>query len=211
MNAQKNTWTTAELIILKELNSPGRVQDYLDQIPYNSTTETRSPKWMMIKKRAHCVEGALFAAFCLRRLGHKPLVIDMRAVNDDDHVIAVYQKNHRWGAIAKSNFTTLRLREPVYKSIRELVMSYFDFYFNSLGEKTLRAYSTPLDLSRFDQQEWETTEADLEFISMHLDNMRHYNLLLPGQDKKLLKVSPYLIEAGMIGTNPDGLFKPKKS
>ncbi len=133
------SWTKEELKFLDQLNTPLKIQQYLDSISYNATHETNSPRWVMRKKRAHCVEGALFAAACLENQDFRPMVVDMRAENDDDHVIAVYNIDGCWGAIAKSNFTVIRQREPVYKSVRELVMSYFDFYFNSLGEKTLRA------------------------------------------------------------------------
>ncbi len=204
-------WTKEETKFLEELSSPSKIQAYLDSIPYNPTHETNSPRWVIRKNRAHCVEGALFAAACLQYHGGRPLVVDMRAENDDDHVIAVYKLDGCWGAIAKSNFTVIRLREPVYKSIRELVMSYFDFYFNSFGEKTLRAYSLPLDLKKFDKQNWQTTDQDLEFISSHLDTIRHYPIIKPEQVSKLVKVSPSLFEAGMLGSNPEGLYKPKSS
>lgn len=208
MNNSDALWTKEEHKFLNQLDTPLKIQDYIDSIAYNAAHETNSPRWVMRKKRAHCVEGALFAAACLQNMGFRPLILDLRAVNDDDHVIAVYKQDDWWGAIAKSNFTVIRLREPVYKSIRELVMSYFDFYFNSIGEKTLRAYSLPLDLRKFDKEIWQTTDRDLEFISTHLDNMRHYPILSSGQARKLMKVSPSLLEAGLIGSNPEGLFKP---
>ncbi|MEZ5083939.1 MAG: hypothetical protein R2750_10900 [Bacteroidales bacterium] len=208
MNNPEALWTKEEQNFINQLDTPLKIQDYIDSIPYNATHETNSPRWVMRKKRAHCVEGALFAAACLQNIGFRPLVLDMRAVNDDDHVIAVYKQADCWGAIAKSNFTVIRLREPVYRSIRELVMSYFDFYFNSIGEKTLRAYSLPLDLRKFDKQNWQTTDQDLEFISTYLDSMRHHPIISSNQADKLMKVSPSLLKAGMMGSNPEGLFKP---
>ena len=129
----------------------------------------------MIRKRsAHCFEGALFAAAALQFIGYKPLIVDMRAVNDDDHVIAVFKEDGHWGAVAKSNFTSLRYREPVYRSLRELVMSYFDFFFNTNGYKSLRSYSLPFDLSAFESRKWTTTDEDLEYIGDKLESLRHF-------------------------------------
>src|SRR5512133_1661555 len=140
-----------------KINTPAAVQEFLDQIEYNSTGETRSPKNVMELGRAHCMEGALFGAACLEKFGYPPLVLDMLAEDDDDHVIAIYKYKGCWGAVAKSNFTTLRYREPVYRSLRELMMSYFDFYFNTLGIKSLRSYSLPVNLKKFNHLNWRIT------------------------------------------------------
>jgi len=111
-------WTKEESGFLKTLSNPDKIQAYLDSIDYNPNYECRSPRWVMKKRSAHCFEGALFAAAALQFLGYKPLIVDMRAVNDDDHVIALFKENGCWGAVAKSNFTSLRFREPVYRSLR---------------------------------------------------------------------------------------------
>lgn len=208
MTVSYHSWDKEDLRVLSKLESPMRIQEYLDGLEYNSTTETRSPRWIIKKRRAHCMEGALFGAACLERLGFPPLVLDMSAVNDDDHVIAVFRIDGCWGAVAKSNFTTLRYREPVYRSLRELCMSYFDLYFNLLGEKSLRGYSLPQDLRRFDSMNWRTTEADLEDIGYFLDGVRHYSLITETQARKLEPAGTYLVESSMIGSNPAGLFTP---
>jgi hypothetical protein len=150
------------------------------------------------------------AAAALRYLGFKPLVVDMLAQNDDDHVIAVFRRNGCWGAVAKSNFTTLRYREPVYRTIRELVMSYFDFYFNTLGDKSLRSYSRPVNLSRFDKYEWMTTDADLEFIGDYLTTVTHYKVLTPAMIRSLAVADDVVMNASLNGALPEGLFKPKE-
>jgi len=138
----------AELIrYLKPLKSPVMIQEYLDSVPYNSTGRTLSPLQVMKERMAHCMDGGLFAAAALRRLGYPPLIVDLVAFNDDDHIIAVFREGKCWGAIAKSNTTLLRFREPVYRSLRELAMSYFDLYYNLKSEKTLRSYSRPINLS----------------------------------------------------------------
>ena len=157
-------WTKDEVGFLKTLNNPDKIQFFLDSIDYNPDYECRSPRWVMKKRSAHCFEGALFAAAALQYIGYKPLIVDMLAENDDDHVIAVFKENGHWGAVAKSNFTSLRFREPVYRSLRELIMSYFDFFFNIYGEKSLRSYSLPLDLTQFESLHWTSTDDDLEYI-----------------------------------------------
>jgi hypothetical protein len=160
-------------------------------------------------RRAHCLEGALFAAACLRYIGYPPLVLDLKAENDDDHVIAIFKVKGFWGAVAKSNFTTLRYREPVYRTLRELSMSFFDMYFNSIGEKTLRSYSLPQNLSRFDYMNWMTTEEDLDVIGNYLTDVKHISLINPEQVGKLDIVGDYLLKSSLIGSNPAGLYKPK--
>jgi hypothetical protein len=165
---------------------------------------------MVIKKRsAHCFEGALFAAAVLEFIGYKPLIVDMKSFNDDDHVIAVFIENDHWGAVAKSNFTTLRYREPVYRSLRELVMSYFDFYFNLNGDKSLRSYSRPLDLTIYNKRDWRTTDEDLEYIGDKLEIMHHYQVVDNRMINSLKKASDIMLKAGMLGSNEEGLFKPK--
>jgi hypothetical protein len=211
MNHRKSgvvIWSSGELGILKKLDTPYKIQGFLDNIDYNAVIETRSPHIVMRNRRAHCLEGALFAAACLEQLGYPPLVVDLKAENDDDHVIAVFKKNSYWGAVAKSNFTTIRYREPVYRSLRELSMSYFDFYFNTLGEKTLRAYSLAHDLNRFAYLAWQTTENDLDEIGSYLDGIRHIPLVSPDQARQLDRVGDYLLKSSLIGSNPAGLYVP---
>jgi hypothetical protein len=134
----------------------------------------------------------------------------MKAYNDDDHVIAVFKDAGHWGAIAKSNFTTLRFREPVYRSLRELVMSYFDFYFNIVGDKSLRSYSLPLNLAIYNSRHWTTTDEDLEYIGDKLEKIRHYPVVDKKMIKNLKKASDTMLKAGMLGSNEAGLFKPKQ-
>lgn len=193
---------------LRDLDSPFSIQEFLDSIPYNTTKRTLSPLMVAKERMAHCMDGGLFAAAALRRLGYPPLIVDLAAVNDDDHIIAVFREGGSWGAIAKSNTTVLRFREPVYRSLRELAMSYFDLYYNLKSEKTLRSYSKPIDLSRFDSREWETTEEDLEFIGDYTYRVRHYRLVSDEQVTKLNDVPKYLFDAGFAGANIDGLYKP---
>jgi len=200
--------TTELRRLLKPLSSPVKIQEFLDSIPYNTTKRTLSPLLVLNERMAHCMDGGLLAASALRRLGHPPLIVDLSAENDDDHIIAVFREGRCWGAIAKSNTTVLRFREPVYRTLRELAMSYFDMYYNLRGDKTLRSYSRTMDLSRFDERNWETTGEDLEFIGDYTFTVRHYPLLTKGQIRTLNRVPKYLYDAGFSGADVDGLFKP---
>lgn len=202
-------WTKEEIKFLKTLNNPDKIQAYLDSIEYNPSYECRSPRWVIKKGSAHCFEGALFAAAALQFIGYKPLIVDMLAVNDDDHVIAIFKENRHWGAVAKSNFTSLRFREPVYRSVRELIMSYFDFFFNIDGFKSLRSYSIPFNLSFFDSRNWATTDEDLEYIGDKIESLHHYKVLTEKMIKNLYKASDQMLKAGLLGSKPEGLFKPK--
>ncbi len=203
------SWTNDERSFLKTLADPDMIQDFLDSTEYNPRPECRSPRWIIRQRSAHCFEGALFAAAALQFIGYKPLVVDLKAYNDDDHVIAVFKENNHWGAVAKSNFTTLRYREPVYRTLRELVMSYFDFYFNIAGEKSLRSYSRPLDLTIYNSRHWPTTDEDLEYIGEKLEMMLHYPLIDNKMIENLKKASDIMLKAGMLGSLEEGLYKPK--
>jgi hypothetical protein len=147
------------------------------------------------------VEGARFAAAALRVLGFPPLLLDLEAVQDTDHVLAVYRVHGHWGAIAKSNFAGLRYREPVHRNIRELVMSYFEGYINLRGDRTLRAYSAPVNLARFDRARpgWMTTDGALWWIAEHLVEVRHTPLLSTAMIRRLHRVDRRSLDAGLVG------------
>src|SRR5256714_12704281 len=157
--------TPGELAVFRRrLNTPQKIQQFLDAIPYNLETggETfRSPRRVLADRTANCIEGAVLAAAALRVQGQVPLIMDLTATRDEDHVIAVFRRRGLWGAIAASKFTGLRYREPVYRTVRELAMSYFEQYFNLAGERTLRGYGRPVNLARFDRLRWMTSDEDL--------------------------------------------------
>lgn len=205
------SWTAGERALFRRLSSPFKLQLYLNGLKYDPEPETRSPRWIIREGKANCFEGALLAAAVLAGYGHLPSLVDLRAVNDDDHVIAVFRSDGNWGAVAKSNYTMIRSREPVYRSLRELVMSYFDLYFNPLGEKTLREYSRPMSLKRFTRDEWMTTGADLSPIGDALDGMKHFRILTARQVRRLEPVDRDVLRAGLLGANKKGLFRAKKS
>jgi hypothetical protein len=193
-----------ELATLRRLTTTEKIQAFLDEeIRYNKElygATCRSPRRVLRDRVAHCIEGALFAAAALRCLGYPPVIVDLEAVRDDDHVIAIFKKRGHWGAIAKSNYAGLRFREPVYRSLRELVMSYFEHYYNLEGEKTLRTYSRPVQLARFDSISWMTTEKDLWPINDYLCSLPHRPLLTPAMLRKKRRMDARLYRAGLIGT-----------
>jgi hypothetical protein len=202
-------WTREERALLRRLSTPARIQEYLDGLVYRAEDRAACPRNVVREGRAHCYDGAILAAAALAEHGHRPLLLDMWAVRDDDHVLAVYRVDGRYGAIAKSNFSGLRFREPVYRTLRELVLSYFELYFNGAGEKTLRAFSAPLDLSRFDALGWRFDDAPLPYISDRLDALPHRPLLTRAMERRLEPVDPRSREAGMVGTLPEGIYGAK--
>ena len=195
---------------LPGLDSPARIQDFLTRIPYDDAPGTISPRCVTSERKANCFEGALFAAAALRRLGHRPLIVDLYAVNDDDHVVAVFRRKGAWGAVAKSNTTTLRYREPIYRTLRELVLSYFEGYFNVHGVKTLRSYSRPLDLRRFDRRQWMTTSEDLGYIGDHLNTMPHVPIVPAGLARTFRLADRDQVRAGFLGSVRSGLYRAKR-
>ncbi len=204
------TFTKEKISFPKSFKRPYDIQAYLNRIKYNPESVTSSPKIVLERGSANCFEGALFAAAALRTIGYKPLIVDMIAENDDDHVIAIYKQNGHFGAVAKSNTTVLKFREPVYCTLRELVMSYFDFYFNTIGEKSLRSYSNPVDLSKFDKHNWTATSEDLEFIGDYLYKVKHHKILTGSMIRSLSIADSELINICFMGSVPEGLFKPEK-
>ncbi len=154
------------------------------------------------------MEGALLAAAALSHHGRPPLLVDLRAHNDDDHVVALFREGGLWGAVATSNTTALRMRDPVYRTVRELALSYFPFYFNLDGYSALRAYSVPCDLTRFDDRGWRFTTDDLEYLGDALDRLRHTRLVDEETARSLPRAPRYLMDACFAGADPAGLFKP---
>jgi len=172
-------FTRQELAIFRQLTTPEKIQRFLDEeIVYDGSFRCRSPRRLLRDRRGHCVEGALLACTALRQVGLPPLIMDLHAQHDDDHVIALFRRDGLWGAIGKSNYSGLRYREPVYKTLRELAMSYFEHYFNPRGQRTLRGYSRPINLTQFDPSGWMTSEDDPWQIPNYLNTIT-YTPLIP--------------------------------
>jgi hypothetical protein len=207
MADSKNRFTPAELRKLRSLKNPFGIQRFLDDMPYHLEDTAWSPRLVLRENTAHCLEGAIFAAAALRANGFPPLLWDLEAEHDTDHVLAIYRVDGHWGALAKSNYSGCRYREPVYRSLRELAMSYFNLYFNMRRERTLRTFSRPVNLAHFDYLEWMTTEKPVWFIVDYLFEIPHIKVLRPGMAGRLHRVDERLFHAECLGK----AYKPTKS
>jgi hypothetical protein len=209
--AFESSLTSPERKAISSLTTPAKIQAFLDEIPYSGEERYRCPLTVLRDGQGHCFDGALFGAAMLRRLGHPPRILDMLPnARDDDHLLALYQRDGHWGAVAKSNFSGLRFREPIYRTLRELVLSYFEQYFNAEGEKTLRSYTVPLNLKPFDKLGWMTSDDPLEAIALRLDEIRKVRVLTRRMVARLSPVDKRSYQAGMLGVNEAGLYKPPK-
>jgi len=194
---------------MARLHSPGRIQAFLDELAYSAEPIYRCPRCVLRERTAHCFDGALFAAAALRCIGYPPLILDMLPNDrDDDHLLALYKVDGHWGAVAKSNFAGLRFREPIHRTLRELVLSYFEQYYNVAGEKTLRGYTMPLNLKHFDRFNWMGSDAHLERIAGRLDEMRRVSLLTQQMEARLSPVDERSYRAGLSGAVEGGLYQP---
>ena len=194
-----SSFTPRELRTLRALKTPAGIQRFVDDMPYHIGTTAWSPRRVLAERTAHCLEVYIFAAAALRVLGRPPLVMCLEAEADTDHVIAVWRENGAWGAIGASNYATCRFRSPVYRSLRELALSYFEGYFNLRRERTLRAYCKPIDLGRFDDRAWTTSPRDVWFVVDALFAQRYTPLLTPKMRASLVRVDQRMFDAGLTG------------
>jgi hypothetical protein len=205
--AKKIGLSSKDATTLAGLKTPASVQDFVSAIPINREKDGDSCMTVARAMRAncaHCIEGAFIAATALWIAGRPPLVMDMQAEGDDDHVITLFRDHGCWGAISKSNLVWLRWRDPVYKTLRELAMSYFHEYVNK-SKKTLRTYSVSIDLRRFPVENWLTGKDGWD-TAWHIDQSRHYRLITPSQAKNLKRRDAFEMKAGKMLQYP----MPKK-
>ena len=203
---EKSRLNKQEWNILKKLNTPEKIQDFLNSVPFNfeKDGETHySVRYSLKHNKMHCLEGAMVAAAALWIQGERPLLFDLVTVRPDlDHITTLFKKNGGWGAISKTNHSVLRYRDPIYKNMRELALSYFHEYFlpkglEEVGKKTLRKYSEPFDLSRFGT-EWLTSSENLAFLAQMIDVSPHKDILTKKQIRSLRLAEKLEIEAGEI-------------
>ena len=200
--------TPAERGVIAALTTPRLIQDFLDGLVYSPDLFYRCPLRVLRERTAHCFDGALFAASLLRRLGYPPLILEIIPNDaDDDHLLALFKRNGHWGAVAQSNFVGLRFREPVFRTLRELVMSYFEPYYNVAGARTMRGYTVPLNLKAFDRVNWMIADAPLDDVADRLDAIRHVSVLTEAMIAELSPVDERSRRAGLEGVNEAGLFK----
>jgi hypothetical protein len=202
--------TDHERGVMATLTTPRAIQDFLDGCAYSSDPYYRCPLRVLRERRAHCFDGALFAAAALRRLGHPPRILDLLSDGrDDEHLLALFKADGRWGALAQSNFSGLRYREPVYSSVRELAMSYFEPYFNLARERTLVGYTGPLSLAPFDRLRWTVSDEHLERIAERTERGRRVELITTAMHDRLTSVDEKSYQAGLLGSDAAGLFRPE--
>jgi len=177
---------------LNRLNTPFAIQEYLDGMPYIAEQRNRSPLNVIRDEQCHCLDGGFLAALALWQIGFKPLLIDLvpAPCTDDDHVLAIYKINERWGAVAKSNYLNLGFREPVYKDLRELVMSYFEHFISIDQKKTLRGYTRPFDASRYTRLNWAWDEDGAnQLYDQHFYGRKSIVLIAPRTARRLQRVT----------------------
>ena len=202
--------------LLSRLNSPERIQRFLDDIGYHLINENEvcySPRLVMRERQADCASGSIFAATALGFHGQRPLLMCLDAVRDEAHLLALFKRDRLWGAIGKSKYTGLRFRDLIYRNLRELSISYFESYFNYEGEKTLRGYFSPINLSRFDKTDWATSKQDISFIPNYFDNPRYskrISLLSERTVRNLTKVTPLMQRAGQLWLTENGILEEAK-
>jgi hypothetical protein len=193
--------TPAEFALLQRLDSPQKIQDFLFTLGQNFEVDgdtCRTVRGVLETRRAHCIEGAMLAACAFWVHGEPPLLLDMRAVRDFDHVVALFRRHGRWGALSKTNGIGLRSRDPVYGSLRELAMSYFHEYANRRDHKTLREYSIPFDLRRIDPAVWVSGTKNAWSVCEALDETRHFKLLDGRHLRAVTRRDPFEREAGNL-------------
>lgn len=200
-------WTTGERRILRGLRTPAHIQRFLDELEYEEKAGAASPRKVMRTGRAQCFGGALFACAALRELGYPPRLMYIDAVSDDPHCLALYEKDDLWGAVAKSNYTTLRSRDPVYLYLA-LGLSYFDGYFNAYGKRTMRSFTVPVELETFESRGWRFSEGQLPYIDRAIDRAPKAWWLPRRSLKDVSDVSESLRQAGLLGSKPEGLWRP---
>jgi hypothetical protein len=197
-----DSYSLVEKKLFRKLNNPKKIQDFLNTLRTNFEEKGDtcfSPRFVIKNKKAHCMEGAMLAAAILEFHGGKPMVLDLRSVQHDfDHVVAVYKEFGCYGAISKTNHAVLRYREPVYKTVRELAVSYFHEYFDEKGSKTLREYSRLFNLRHFDSLAWRTTSRNLFKIPDYIDEIKHFSILTKQQIKNLRNADKIEIKAGEL-------------
>ena len=191
----------AEFAVLQRLDSPQKIQAFLFGLGQNFEVDgdtCRTVRGVLETRRAHCIEGAMLAACAFWVHGEPPLLLDMRAVRDFDHVVALFRRHRRWGALSKTNGIGLRSRDPVYGSLRELAMSYFHEYANRRDHKTLREYSIPFDLRRIDPAVWVSGTKNAWSVCEALDEVRHFKLLDGRHLRAVTRRDPFEREAGNL-------------
>ncbi len=205
--------TPRERRLAARWDCPAAIQAFLDQTLYSTDAFYRCPLQVLRDRRANCFDGALFAAAALRRIGHPPRVLELVAPEglDDVHLLALYRRDGHWGSVGKSNYVCLRFREPIYRSLRELALSFFPCYYNIRHQRTLRGYRRPMSLRAFDRLHWMTSGEHLDEVADRLDRFALVRLLTPAMTARLTLVDERTYRGGLLGADPKGIFRPRRN
>lgn len=213
LNFKDSGFSKEDWNLLKKLDTPEKIQDFLNSLPFNfeEDGETHASVSEVLRSgKAHCFEGALLAAAALWIQGRRPLLLDLKTIRPDfDHVVALFEEDDHWGAISKTNHSVLRYRDPIYRSVRELAMSFFHEYFLANGKKSLRRYSEPYDLSK-EKMNWLTGTKNLAPLAHKLDRFKHHNFITPKQIRGLRRAEKIEVEASGLDEWVKGDKRDKK-
>lgn len=194
---------------MRKLSKPWTIQQFVSKMPYNAGDDYKSAEQAIAVGTAHCMEGALVAAWALEKLGHEPRLLHFRAHRDDDHVVAVFRERTGWGAIGKSNTTLLTWRPPIYANPESLALSYFPFYFNTRGQMSLQAWAGPVRLRKYERQwDWRRSKEDFRDLSSSFYDRESERQIFSARELNRLPLAdPRLVEACFLGANRKGLWK----
>lgn len=195
--------------LIRKLNTPHKIQEYLYTVKYNPDNAARSARRVLETQTGHCFEGALVAAFLLEQHGHKPLVMDLRAHNDDDHVVTLFKEKGLWGAISKTNTAVIGFRHPIHRNLREIALSYFPLYLNIKGRFTLCEFSNPINLAsaKFKKWDWRYGDGDFQDMGISFNKLPHQSLMTRKQLEKLPKAHHIVAKAAILGALKSGLYQ----
>lgn len=188
-------------------NTPEKIQNFVTSFPYNPDDYCRSVDRVLQDKKAHCLEGALLAAVLLEKLGHEPRLLHLRAHQDDDHVVALFQKGKYWGAVGKSNTTLLTFRPAIYSDLNSLVLSYFPFYFNVKGRLSLYEWAGPVRLKKYEHWNWRSSDKDISDMGASFYDEKAHLILSKRELVRLPAVEEKTRRACFLGANASGLYK----
>lgn len=197
--------SAAAATTLARLRTPERIQDFVNGLRWNHERgggTARSVAQALRHGEAQCIEGAFVGACALWLAGEPPLLMDMGAARGDvDHIVALFKRGRFWGGISKSNSPFLRYRDPIYRSLRELSLSYFPQYVK-LRRKTLRTYSVAVDLRRYDPAIWVTHPGFCHEMVDTLTGARHFSILPPNAAQHLRPIDEIEARSNLLKDYP---------
>lgn len=188
----KKDFTKREWEIVQSHRTPERVQQFLRSIPYNRELDGEtcySFRRVLRENRAHCLEGALAAAVILEQHGYPPVVVSIESQDRLDHVLLLFKRNGRLGSVARSRDIGLHGRKPVFRTVRDLVMSYFETYVDSTGRITGYGAASLYELGSYD---WRFSTRNVRKVERYLQDIPH--TALPSSEPRYDKARRIYLE-----------------